>query len=63
MEKDKAFFTKIKKDWVVCSMDANSQVGGLLDAWNPKKASFSVYGISLGIYLNGKILDFAEEVN
>jgi exonuclease III len=48
-EKAREVFNKILPKWHLCGVDSNGLSGGLLTAWNPRKADFVAYLTPAGI--------------
>jgi hypothetical protein len=41
VEKERELFAKLLPHWYFCGVDSTGLSGGMLSAWNPRKADFS----------------------
>lgn len=55
-DKAKALFLKCLPHRSVVAVDSLGHSGGLLTSWNPDVADFQAFGISVGIFIEGKLL-------
>ena len=55
-------FSKVVGSWNISAVDAIGLLGGLLTAWNPKKANFVVFKTVAGILLQGRYLNGDREL-
>ena len=64
MSSEKAIevFSKVVGSWYMSTVDASGLSGGLLSAWNPKKANFDIYKSVAGIILQGRHLNGVQEI-
>lgn len=61
--KARAAFSKILKDWFMCSVDSVGKLGELLSAWNPHVINASPFLSSIGIWLEGRVIGWDRPVN
>jgi exonuclease III len=55
--KAREVFAKILPNWYFCGVDSIGLSGGLLSAWNPRKANFKAFLTKAGILLEGVVKD------
>jgi len=57
VDKARSLFVKLLPHWYFCGVDSTRLSGGILSAWNPRKADFLSYLSPTGILLEGHVIE------
>jgi exonuclease III len=61
-EKARELFVKLLPNWYFCGVDSTGLSGGLLTAWNPRKADCYAFLTPAGILLDGVVKDINKRL-